>query len=57
MIDWHVIHGLIIFFILCGILILQDQILEEEDYSRNNEWHKWKASTIRANKGDLFGIY
>tara|TARA_B100000965_G_scaffold298012_1_gene256343 strand:- start:690 stop:821 length:132 start_codon:yes stop_codon:yes gene_type:complete len=38
-------------------LIFQNQIWEEEDYSRNKKWHKWKASAIKANKGDLSEIY
>ena len=57
MIDWHFVLGALIFFILCGILIFQNQIWEEEDYSRNKKWHKWKDSAIKANKGDLSGIY
>ena len=57
MLDWHVFLGALIFFILCGILIFQNQLWEEEDYSRNIKWHKWKASAIKANKGDLSGIY
>ena len=57
MVDWHIILGALIFFILCGILIFQNQIWEEEDYSRNKKWNKWKASAIKANKGDLSGIY
>ena len=56
-VDWHVFIGMLIFFILCGIMIFQNQIWEEEDYSRNKKWHKWKASAIKANKGDLSGIY
>ena len=57
MFDWHIFLGVIIFFILCGILIFQNQIWEEEDYSKNKKWYKWKASAIKANKGDLSGIY
>ena len=57
MLDWHIFLGALIFFILCGILIFQNQIWEEEDYSRNKKWHKWKSSAINANKGDLSGIY
>ena len=57
MLDWHVFLGALIFFILCGILIFQNQIWEEEDYSRNKKLYKWKASAIKANKGDLSGIY
>ena len=57
MLDWPLFFGALIFFILCGILIFQNQIWEEEDYSRNKKWHKWKASAIKANKGDLSGIY
>ena len=55
--DWHLFLGVLIFFILCGILIFQNQIWEEEDYSRNKKWIEWKASAIKANKGDLTGIY
>ena len=55
--DWHILMGALIFFILCGILIVQNQIWEEEDYSTNKKWHKWKASAINANKSDLSGIY
>tara|TARA_Y100001968_G_C19210860_1_gene644690 strand:+ start:428 stop:661 length:234 start_codon:yes stop_codon:yes gene_type:complete len=57
MLDWHIILGVLIFFILCGILIFQNQIWEEEDYSKNKKWHNWKASAIKANKGDLSRIY
>ena len=57
MLDRHVFMGALIFFILCGILIFQNQIWEEEDFSRNKKWYKWKASAIKANKGDLSGIY
>ena len=55
--DWHIFMGALIFFILCGILIFQTQIWEEEDYSRNKKWHKWKAKAIKTNKGDLSGTY
>jgi len=55
--DWHLFLGALIFFILCGILIFQNQIWEEEDYSRNKKWIEWKASAIKANKGDLTRIY
>tara|TARA_Y100001968_G_scaffold292064_1_gene296950 strand:- start:638 stop:871 length:234 start_codon:yes stop_codon:yes gene_type:complete len=55
--DWHIFLGILIFFILCGILIFQNQIWEEEDYLRNKKWLKWKASAIRSNKGDLSRIY
>ena len=55
--DWHMILGAIIFFILCGILIFQNQIWEEEYYSKNKKWLIWKASAIKDNKGDLSGIY
>jgi len=56
-IDWHIFLGALIFFILCGVLIFQIQIWEEEDYSINKKWYKWKDSAIKANKGDLSGIY
>ena len=55
--DWNIFLGALIFFILCGILIFQNQIWEEEDFSRNKKWYKWKASAIKSNKGDLSGIY
>ncbi len=55
--DWHFFIGALIFLILCGILIFQNQIWEEEDYSSNKKWHKWKASAIKANKADLSRIY
>ena len=57
MFDWHTFLGVLIFFILCGILIFQNQIWEEEDFSRNKKWYQWKASAIKTNKGDLSGIY
>tara|TARA_Y100001968_G_C18785148_1_gene448546 strand:- start:219 stop:452 length:234 start_codon:yes stop_codon:yes gene_type:complete len=57
MLDWHLFLGVLIFFILCGILIFQNKIWEEEDYSRNKKWIEWKASAIKANKGDLSRIY
>tara|TARA_B100000965_G_scaffold345528_1_gene316391 strand:+ start:314 stop:547 length:234 start_codon:yes stop_codon:yes gene_type:complete len=55
--DWQIFIGALIFFILCGVLILQNQIWAEEDYSKNKKWYKWKNSAINANKGDLSGIY
>ena len=55
--DWNILLGTLIFFILCGILIFQNQIWEEEDYSRNKKWYKWKTSAINSNKGDLSRIY
>ena len=57
MLDWHIFLGAIIFFILCGILIFQNKIWEDEDYSRNKKWYKWKALAIKGNKGDLSRIY
>ena len=57
MFDWHIFMGALIFFIICGILIFQNQIWEEEDYAQNKKWHKWKAEAIKGNKGDLSGIY
>ena len=56
-IDWHFVLGALIFLILCGILIFQNQIWEEEDYSRNKKWYQWKDAAIKANKADLSGIY
>ncbi len=55
--DWNFFMGALIFFILCGILIFQNQIWEEEDFLRNKKWYKWKTSAIKANKGNLAGIY
>ena len=57
MLDWNIFLGALIFFIICGILIVQNQIWEEEDYSRYKKWYKWKTSAIKSNKGDLSGIY
>ena len=57
MFDWHIFLGAFIFFLLCGILIFQNKIWEEEDYSRNKKWYEWKSSAIKANKVDLSGIY
>ena len=57
MLDWRIYLGGLIFFILCGNLIFQNQIWEEQDYLKNKNWHKWKASAIKANKGDLSAIY
>ncbi len=56
-VDWHIILGALVFFVLCGILIFQNQIWDEEDYSRNKKWYKWKSSAIKENKSDLSGIY
>ena len=55
--DSHFLLGAVIFFLLCGILIFQNFIWEEEEFSRNKKWLKWKASAIRANKADLSSIY
>ncbi len=55
--NWNIFLGALIFFILCGILIFQNQIWEEEDFSRNKNWYKWKDSAIKSNKGDLSRIY
>ena len=49
--------GAIIFFLICGILIFQNQIWEEEELSSNKKWRTWKASAIKSNKADLSGIY
>ena len=57
MLDWHLFLGALIFFLLCGILIIQNKIWEEEDYTRNKKWLEWKSAAIKANKGDLTGIY
>ena len=53
----HFLLGAIIFFLLCGILIFQNQIWEEEEYSRNKKWLKWKAYAIKVNKSDLTRLY
>ena len=55
--DCMSLWGVIIFFILCGILIFQNQIWEEEDYLRKQKWLKWKSAAIKSNKGDLSGLY
>ena len=55
--DRNIFLGAVIFFILCGILIFQNLIWEEEDYSRNKKWYKWKTAAIKSNKGDLSKIY
>tara|TARA_Y100001968_G_scaffold289703_1_gene292912 strand:- start:310 stop:543 length:234 start_codon:yes stop_codon:yes gene_type:complete len=55
--NWNIFLGAIIFFIFCGILIFQNLIWEEEDYSRNKKWYKWKNAAIKSNKVDLSGIY
>ena len=55
--DWNLFLGSVIFFLLCGILIFQNKIWEEEDYSRNEKWLKWKAKAIKDNKSDLSNIY
>ena len=55
--DWNLFLGAVIFFLLCGILIFQNKIWEEEDFSRNEKWLKWKAKAIKDNKSDLSNIY
>ena len=57
MLDWRMLLGALIFLILCGILIFQNQIWEEEYFSRNQKWLKWKSSAIKANKADLSRLY
>ena len=57
MIDWHIFLGALIFFMLCGILIFQNKIWEEEEYSKNKKWYKWKNSALKANKSDLSELY
>ena len=56
-IDSHFLLGLIIFFLICGIFIVQYQIWQEVDYSRNKKWYKWKAKAIKTNKADLSNLY
>tara|TARA_Y100001968_G_scaffold321189_1_gene355227 strand:+ start:308 stop:541 length:234 start_codon:yes stop_codon:yes gene_type:complete len=55
--DWRIFVGAIIFFLICGILIFQNQIWEEEYYAKNKKWLHWKNSAIKANKGNLSKIY
>ena len=55
--DSYFLFGEIIFLLLCGILIFQYQIWQEEDFLKNKKWLKWKVSAIKANKGDLSKIY
>ena len=55
--DSYFLFGEIIFLLLCGILIFQNQIWQEEDFLKNKKWLKWKVSAIKANKGDLSKIY
>jgi len=55
--DSHFLVGAIIFFLICGILIFQYLIWEEEEFSNNKKWIKWKTSSIKANKSDLSKIY
>ena len=55
--DSNFFLGAIIFFLLCGILIFQNQIWEEEDFLKNQKWLKWKVSAIKSNKADLSKIY
>ena len=56
-IDSHFFLGLIIFFLICGIIIFQYKIWEEIDFLSNQKWHKWKTGAIKANKADLSRIY
>tara|TARA_Y100001968_G_scaffold68210_1_gene59256 strand:- start:1290 stop:1526 length:237 start_codon:yes stop_codon:yes gene_type:complete len=55
--DWNLFLGALIFFILCGILILQNWIWEEEEFSNNKKWYRWKVTAIKENKGPLSSIY
>tara|TARA_Y100001968_G_C19432276_1_gene757738 strand:- start:2632 stop:2874 length:243 start_codon:yes stop_codon:yes gene_type:complete len=57
MMDSNFLFGVIIFFLLCGILIFQNLIWEEEDCTKNQKWLKWKESAIKSNKTDLSNIY
>ena len=56
-IDKQFYFGLAIFLLLCGILIFQNGIWEEEDYLRNKKWLTWKKKAISLNKSDLSKIY
>ena len=55
--DWHILLGSIIFFLICGILIFQNKIWEEEHYEKNKKWIDWKTSAIKAKKADLSRVY
>ena len=57
MLDSNFLLGAVIFFLLCGVLIFQYQIWEDEEYSINKKWLRWKASAIKGNKGDLSRFY
>ena len=56
-VDSYFIFGVVVFFLLCGILIFQNQIWEEEDYLKNKKWINWKSEAIKSNKSDLSKIY
>ena len=56
-VDRHFMLGAVIFFLICGILIFQNQIWEEEDFSSNRKWINWKSSAIKTNKADLSNHY
>ena len=55
--DLHIILGVIIFLLLCGILIFQYQIWEDDYYEKNKKCIDWKISSIKANKADLSRVY
>ena len=55
--DSLILLGAIIFFLLCGILIFQNKIWEEEYYEKNKKWLDWKTFAIKANKADLSRVY
>ena len=55
--DSHSFLGAIVFLLLCGILIFQNNIWEEQEYAKNKKWIKWKAYSIKSNKADLSKIY
>ncbi len=56
-VDKQLILGSIIFFLICGVLIFQNRIWDEEEFSKNKKWLNWKESAIKSNKGDLTRIY
>tara|TARA_B100000965_G_scaffold82919_1_gene66419 strand:- start:5533 stop:5787 length:255 start_codon:yes stop_codon:yes gene_type:complete len=55
--DFHILLGAILFLLICGIIIIQIQIWDDEEYTRNKKWLEWKTSAIEKNKADLSNIY
>ena len=56
-VDSNFFLGAIIFLIICGVFIFQNNIWEEQDYEKNKKWIKWKNCSIKSNKADLSKIY